>query len=714
MNRCIIILVLSFCAASGFAQVLKVDSFVFTQDHPNTKKIDSLKKLLPSKQGLSRIDCLNALSEEYWWPPYVLPDSISCWAIVAFNESSKIDYPLGIAASVMHLGVADIYRKNFLTAEKYLRQALAMFDKMHKERETGWCRLWLGQVLYGQNHLKDAIACYRKSALILEKSGDSEGEGKAYAYMSFLYEATGDYDSSFYCCNKSLMIRTKMGDDICIAGALVNMGHLYKNAGAYEDALGFYNQGGQYANTHGFKLHTNWSNIQESIGIVYRLMNKADSSLYYLNKALQVDPENRATKVSLGETLLLKKQYGEALNIFLPPLGHFRTENDQWDLMRVSLDAAKAFEGEQNTAAALPLAREGLSIAQRADVKPYMMQGYLLLSEIYNDLKQNDSAYFFIQQYIALKDSVANQQFLWRLTNYKKQNEFKKQIEQLTSLEKDNNIKAEKLKNATMLKWFLIIGLIIIAISSIIVYRSLSLRRKNYQLKSEHEKATLKQNATQLEMQALRAQMNPHFIFNCLSSINRFILINETEAASSYLIRFSRLVRLVLANSKKTVIPLEDELDMLRLYLDLERMRFKNAFDYSIVFINPIDSGAIFIPPLLLQPFAENAIWHGLMHKRGHGCLEIALADENNTLMCTITDNGVGRAAAALQKRESVDIKKSLGLDITAERLALHNGGNRDVPFFSIEDLTDEEGQPRGTKVLLKIKYKELAETMGI
>ena len=679
---------------------------IFGQQHPNIKKIDSLKRLLPSKQGLGRIDCLNALSEEYWWPPKVLPDSISCWAVVAFNESSKIDYPLGIAASVMHLGVAEIYRKNFLTAEKYLSQALTMFDNLHKERETGWCRLWLGQVLYGQNHLKDAIACYRKSALILEKYGDGEGEGKAYAFMSFLYEATGDYDSSFYCCNKSLMIRTQMGDDICIAGALVNMGHLYKNAGAYEDALGFYNQGGQYANTHGFKLHTNWSNIQESIGIVYRLMNKADSSLYYLNKALQNDPANRATKISLGETLLLKKQYVEALNIFLPPLGHFRTENDQWDLMRVSLDAAKAFAGEQNAAAALPLAREGLSIAKKADVKPYMTQGFLLLSEIYADLKKNDSAYFFIHQYIGLKDSVTNQQFLWRLTNYKKQNEFKKQVEQLTSLQKDNKIKAEKLKNATMLKWFLTIGLIIIAMSGIIIYRSLSLRRKNYQLKSEHEKATLKQNAIELEMHALRAQMNPHFISNSLSAINLFILENNRLQASEYLAKFARLLRLILQNSQEAFIPLERELQALQLYLELESLRFGNKFTYKINTNDLLDITVITVPPLIIQPYVENAIWHGLMHKKESGYLDIELYTEGRFLFCKISDDGVGRKKAAELKSKSALSYKSMGMSITADRIAmLQEQQDQLGTHIVINDLVLADGSAGGTEVIIKIPF---------
>ena len=120
----------------------------------------------------------------------------------------------------------------------------------------------------------------------------------------------------------------------------------------------------------------------------------------------------------------------------------------------------------------------------------------------------------------------------------------------------------------------------------------------------------------ELEMQALRAQMNPHFIFNSLSSINHFVLKNETEAASDYLTKFSKLIRTVLNNSKKSMVSLEEELEMLRLYLEMENLRFKNAFSYGIHLDEMVKPTCIFIPPLLFQPFVENAVWHGLMHKK--------------------------------------------------------------------------------------------------
>ena len=679
--------------------------------HPNRKKIDNLKKQLPLTHGIQRVDCLNALSEEFWWPPRVYPDSISMWAIEAIKDATNNNYTSGIATASMHLGVSEIYRKNFLTAEKYLRNALLIFDSIHDKNRQGWCNLWIGQTLYSENRFTEALSFFTKSLTYLTVLDDHEGEGKAWAWMSFLYAATGDYEKSFEYCTKSLLMRQKMSDHVCVAASLANMGYLYKSAGDNEDALDYYRQGMQYGNIHGINYYAaNWNYFDEPIGAIYQMMDNPDSSLYYLQKAIQIDPGNQMTRISFGETLLLKKEYDSALSIFLKPIDHFRKGNDQWDLMRILLDAAKALEKENKNSAALAYALDGFLIAQKANVKPYTIQGYLLLASIYKDLKKNDSAYFFMQQYTALKDSVTNQQFLWRLTNYKKQTEFKKQIEELSMLEKDNKIKEEKLKNAYKTKWLFIIGLIIIVMSGMIVYIALTLKRKNEKLKSEHEQAVLKNRAAELEMQALRAQMNPHFIFNCLSSINRFILKNKAEEASDYLTKFSRLIRMVLSNSQKSFITLEDELDMLRLYLEMERLRFKNSFDYSITFKNAIDVNNVFVPPLLLQPFAENAIWHGLMHKEGNGRLEIVLNDDGKILTCIISDNGIGRTEAARLKSKTSAKEKSMGMTLTLERLALINNDAENKTHFTLEDIVDEKGNAAGTRVTLKLHYKNLAE----
>jgi sensor histidine kinase YesM len=250
-------------------------------------------------------------------------------------------------------------------------------------------------------------------------------------------------------------------------------------------------------------------------------------------------------------------------------------------------------------------------------------------------------------------------------------------------------------------------------VAGIFIFRNLTLKRKNDLLKNSKQQAELQERATRLEMQALRAQMNPHFIFNCLSSINCFILENETEKASDYLTRFSRLIRMVLTNSEKPLITLDEELKMLKLYLDMERLRFENSFDYNITYTNDVEAETVLVPPLLLQPFCENAIWHGLMNKEGKGHLTITIMKENEYLNCVITDDGIGRVRAGELNKGSAKKEKSMGLKITTERLSLFNQDKEGHTFYEIDDLTDEDGAVTGTKVSIRIRHKNLMEAVA-
>jgi hypothetical protein len=446
------------------------------------------------------------------------------------------------------------------------------------------------------------------------------------------------------------------------------------------------------------------------MGVIYRLLNVPDSSYYYMRKAIEAEPGNQIKLISFAETLLMKKEYDSALTIFLKPIDQLRRENDRWDLMRLLLDVAKAYEKKKENKTALPFALESFAISKEAKAKPFILEAYWILSRIYSNLNKKDSAYFFLQLYTSLKDSIANDRFLWRLANYKKLIDFKNKNDRITLLDHENKIKEVQLKQEAKLKWILVAGLIIAALSGFMIFKNLALKRKNENLESKNRQAELQHHVTELKMQALRAQMNPHFIFNCLNSINRFILKSETEEASNYLTKFSRLIRMVLTFSNQNFIPLEDELEMLCLYLDMEKLRFKDAFDYSILFTNSIDAGYVFVPPLLLQPFAENAIWHGLMHKKGNGHLKIELNIDGKILTCKVTDNGIGRNKAAEIKSKSIEQKKSMGLQITSQRLALLNKNNSDVAMFHVEDIVDQEGNAGGTRVILQVNYKELVE----
>ena len=207
-----------------------------------------------------------------------------------------------------------------------------------------------------------------------------------------------------------------------------------------------------------------------------------------------------------------------------------------------------------------------------------------------------------------------------------------------------------------------------------------------------------------METAALRAQMNPHFIFNCLNSIKLYTLENDSVGAADYLTKFSRLIRLVLENSQAEKISLQVELETLQLYVDMEAMRFKNKFTFTIRMEDDIDPEYIDVPPLLIQPYVENAIWHGLMQKEGNGIVELFLElSDSQQLRIEITDDGIGRTKAAEYKTKSATRHKSFGMKVNSERIALMNQQAKNDTIVTIEDLVSADGQPAGTKVVIII-----------
>ena len=228
-------------------------------------------------------------------------------------------------------------------------------------------------------------------------------------------------------------------------------------------------------------------------------------------------------------------------------------------------------------------------------------------------------------------------------------------------------------------------------------------KRLKESARTQHENLTLKQKTSELEMQALRAQMNPHFIFNSLNSINRFILQNNKEQASEYLTKFSKLIRLILQNSQVSLIPLESELESMELYLDLEALRFDHKFDYKISVPKDMDISALKVPPLIIQPYAENAIWHGLMHKEEKGQLDIEIHEETDHLCFKITDDGIGRKQAAAMTDKSATRHKPMGLRITADRIAMMQRTDSKEPPITINDLKAPDGSDAGTEVIIKL-----------
>ncbi|MFT3902171.1 MAG: histidine kinase [Niabella sp.] len=232
--------------------------------------------------------------------------------------------------------------------------------------------------------------------------------------------------------------------------------------------------------------------------------------------------------------------------------------------------------------------------------------------------------------------------------------------------------------------------------------KKLQMLVESQRLENERQTAVLNQKMANIELAALRSQMNPHFIFNCLNSIRLYAAKNDSQAATLYLTKFSNLIRLVLENSKSEKVSLAREIGTIQLYLDMEEMRFKEKLHYQIVVDKSIDGEYIELPPMLIQPYVENAIWHGLMHKDKGGEISIHISEKDDTLVISVKDNGIGREKAEALKSRSATAHKSFGMNITNERLQLINKKHNVNAGVQVNDLY-EDGIACGTEVIIKI-----------
>jgi len=261
--------------------------------------------------------------------------------------------------------------------------------------------------------------------------------------------------------------------------------------------------------------------------------------------------------------------------------------------------------------------------------------------------------------------------------------------------------------------WFITLAIL----GSIGLIASIFYARLKHLQKREQEKQAFNEQVNELKMQALQVQMNPHFVFNALNAIQKYLTTNEQEQAMIYLARFARLIRLIFEQSKKKEISLEEELEFLRLYLDLEKLRFNEKVEIQLTIEEEVtqEEEIIKIPPLLIQPVIENAFKHGLLHKKEKGFLKIRFSREGSFLVCMIEDNGVGRKKAKTYSQWKPVEYHSSGLETTKQRLAIFNNktlseSSSALPTIHIEDLVGADNDATGTRVTIHMHIKSYSK----
>jgi len=368
---------------------------------------------------------------------------------------------------------------------------------------------------------------------------------------------------------------------------------------------------------------------------------------------------------------------------------------------QAKLDLGNAYLKQRDFKKAIPILEESAAEAESTDDIETQKEAVQKLSELYVSLGDDDKALLNYKKYVALVDKIYKQKEEEIKRAVSLSNDLSLKQNRITSLEKDRELSESKLllseteqeltvesyRRQQFIIYALIFGLLLLLFSLFWMYKSNKQRKLANNL---------------LALKSLRTQMNPHFIFNALNSVNSFIAQNDERTANRYLTDFSTLMRSVLENSEEDFIPLKKETELLSLYLKLEHSRFKDKFDYEFKIDDSIELGQFQIPPMLLQPYVENAVWHGLRYKKEKGFLKVEFHKKDvETIEIIISDNGIGRQKSKALKTDYQKKKKSKGMQNIKQRVAILNQMYKDKVAVFIEDLYDDT---TGTKVRLTLK----------
>jgi LytS/YehU family sensor histidine kinase len=339
-----------------------------------------------------------------------------------------------------------------------------------------------------------------------------------------------------------------------------------------------------------------------------------------------------------------------------------------------------------------------LDIAKRTSYLDGVSNAAQQLSSVYDDKKNKDSSLYFYRIYRTAADSLFSEnnrrnviikEAEWMIKKKELENNGLKELARLQS--EEINIK-NRLLVTTIVSFLLLI--------TIIVFYN-----RSRQFKKKREEAAFKQKVAETQMQALKAQMNPHFIFNSFNSIENFLIKNGQQTASDYFTKLAALINMILDSSNKESVSISKDKIALELYIQLQQLRYNNKFSYKTRFDKKLLSSDCYVPPLLIQPYIENAIMHGIVPDDKNDLeLSVKATLEDDYIIYTIKDNGIGRQKSAILSHQQNASQNGGGINLTEKRINILNKQQHARGEVSITDLYDEYGKPCGTKVEVKIK----------
>lgn len=615
------------------------------------------------------------------------------------NQTDKAKYNTYLDLSKYYRGI------NTDSAIFYVDRAIEISNKLKNDELISQALNEKGVCYYYNNQHNTALLYYQKALEIDKKNKKQDDVAIRLNNLGLSYSALGNYSEAIDCFFNALKIDLSKKDTAKIAIRYNNLGIVYTKFNDFDKALEYFEKALNIDSLN--KDKSLYSARLNNIGMVYLKMGKPNETINYLNKALEIDRKlnnnfNIALRYNnLGKAYLALNQYNNALIYFNKKLDFDNKAANKNDIASDFINLGNVYFKLKNTNKALESYNKSLNIAKQINSPDIVIENYYQLSELFKEKNDFGKAYSYFVKYQQLKDSIYSIENYNKLIDLQNRSQIEIKEAEIVLLSKDKQLKILELKQKeseiyrqhTLKYWILAIAIFIVTIMVFIYLYSRN--------KSSKNKHVLEQNLNTFMQKALSQQMNPHFIFNTLNSIQYFLLNNDKLSSNKYLTKFAKLMRNTLDNSQSDTIPLSKEIESLNLYVELEQLRFDNKFSFEIVNNVKTENELISIPPLIIQPFAENAIWHGIMHRENTegGRLKIHFNVESNNLICTVEDNGIGRKKANELRRQNKPEHISLGTQITESRIDLINKLHKSKLKINYIDLCDDEMQPAGTKV---------------
>ncbi len=584
----------------------------------------------------------------------------------ALNEAA----PPKIGQAALNLG--NIYRAQGALdkAEETFNLAIRHFEKLRQHERHARSLAELGRIKQAQRNFPIAIELYTNALSIYNKKLDPTEAAKNLDLKGFILERMGvlasnqkQHEQADNYLQEAYKIFESIDDKPQLEITCTSLGNNCFWLKSFEKADFYYQKAYDLSKSIGRNTGRNLNNL----GMIANRSGNSDKAIDYYLQAIEQYKRMGAkdliaqTQINIGELHYDKAHYAKAIEF-----GQLGTEGV------ISLNKVTG-----------------------------LAEGYELLTRAFISVGDTKNALEYQKKFITLKDSLYSSSREKEMLEWQTKFETEKKDKEIQLLNQQNTIYS---KNNTLLRG--IVGaMLLLGFLAWQFYRyRQKIVREREQIAQMRAEEAAERHWQETELRALRSQMNPHFIFNCLNSIKSLTLKNETDKASIYITKFSRLMRQVLENSRSEWISLHQELETLSLYMDMEKLRFKTKFDYQLDVSPDLSLHSIQVPPMFIQPYVENAIWHGLMHKEDNGKVVVSLSEnDDNQLIIKVVDNGIGRKRSHELKSKTATENKSFGLQITSERMAILNQYYHINATIDINDLVDDLGNPCGTEVCLVI-----------